>query len=417
MDGISEGFADVGTLRIFYGAAGEGQPVICLHGTGPGASGLTNFARNVDALAACYRVVVPDLPRFGRSSKVVVTEPRLDYLSAVIRGFMDALGIDRAHFVGNSMGGQAALKLAIDSPERVGHLVLVAPAPLRHSTFSPMPAEAVRQIAEYYQGDGPSREKMRLLLHSLVYDKAAITEELVDQRYAASVAPDVLAVNRGPHWAVQSLDDQLERATAPTLLVWGIDDRASPSTRRSRCCAGFPMPGCMRSPAAGTQYSSSTRTSSTGSSLTSCPIRIERARPGSTGRPMRQSGEPREGKMDIAAAYACSHTGLMTTRRCQAAAADSDPVFAAFDEVAEQLRDLNPDAIVMIGTDHLQAYSLAQLPAYSIGVGPVAQGKGDAGQSSCSVPVHQQLAQAILGGAIERGFDLCSNTTEVRNAT
>lgn len=228
MDGISEGFADVGTLRIFYGAAGEGQPVICLHGTGPGASGLTNFARNVDALAACYRVVVPDLPRFGRSSKIVVTEPRLDYLSAVIRGFMDALGIDRAHFVGNSMGGQAALKLAIDSPERVGHLVLVAPAPLRLSTFSPMPAEAVRQIAEYYQGDGPSREKMRLLLHSLVYDKSAITEELVDQRYAASVAPDVLAVNRGPHWAVQSLDDQLERATAPTLLVWGIDDRASP---------------------------------------------------------------------------------------------------------------------------------------------------------------------------------------------
>lgn len=228
MSEMREQFAAVGDLKIFYAEAGAGDPVICVHGTGPGASGVSNFAANIDALAERFRVIVPDLPRFGRSSKVVITEPRLDYLSGVIRGLMGALGLGSAHFVGNSMGGQAALKLAIDSPERVGRLVLVAPAPLRHSVFTPMPADAVRQISGYYQGEGPSREKMRLLLTSLVHNPAVVTQELIDQRYAASIEPEVLAVNSGPPWAVQSLDGELVRATAPALLVWGIDDRASP---------------------------------------------------------------------------------------------------------------------------------------------------------------------------------------------
>lgn len=228
MTAIAERSAQVGELTIGYGEAGEGEPLICLHGTGPGASGVSNFARNIGPLSERYKVIVPDLPRFGRSSKVVITEPRLDYLSRVIRGLMDAVGVNRAHFVGNSMGGQAALKLAIDAPERVGRLVLVAPAPLRHSVFTPMPADAVRQIAGYYQGEGPSREKMRRLLTSLVHDPALVTDELLDQRYTASIDPEVLAANAGPPWAVQSLDGELEQATAPALLVWGIEDRASP---------------------------------------------------------------------------------------------------------------------------------------------------------------------------------------------
>lgn len=110
--------------------------------------------------------------------------------------------------------------------------------------------------------------------------------------------------------------------------------------------------------------------------------------------------------MDVVGAFACSHTGLITTRRDLADREDSEPVFAAFAEAASQIEALDPDVIVIIGTDHLQAYSLAQLPAYSIGVGPAAQGCGDAGQPDCAVPVHQPVAQHILAGAVERGFDL-----------
>ena len=111
--------------------------------------------------------------------------------------------------------------------------------------------------------------------------------------------------------------------------------------------------------------------------------------------------------MDLVGAFACSHTGLMMTRRELAADTDSGPVFAAFDDLAGQIGALDPDVIVIIGTDHMQAYSLAQLPAYSIGVGAVARGRGDAGIPACTVPVHQATAQHLLAGAIDRGFDLC----------
>ena len=221
-------FAQAGDVRIHYGDAGEGHPVICLHGTGPGANAWANFRLNAGALADRHRALLVDLPRFGRSEKVVVRGPRLDYLSGVIRAFMDALGIARAHFVGNSMGGQAAIKVAIDAPERVGRMVLVAPAPIGHSVFAPMPTETVRMIADYYAGAGPSYEKMRLLMRSLVYDPASLSEAAIRERYEASIAPEVVAANKGPHWAHQSLEHELDRARCPTLLVWGQDDRASP---------------------------------------------------------------------------------------------------------------------------------------------------------------------------------------------
>jgi 4,5:9,10-diseco-3-hydroxy-5,9,17-trioxoandrosta-1(10),2-diene-4-oate hydrolase len=221
-------FAQAGAVRIHYGEAGAGPPVICLHGTGPGADAWTNFRLNAGALADHHRTLLVDLPRFGRSEKVVVKGPRLDYLSGAIRAFMDALGLERAHFVGNSMGGQVALKLAIDTPERVGRMVLVAPAPIGHSVFGPMPTETVRMIADYYGGEGPSYEKMRLLMRSLVYDPASLSEEVVRARYQASVDPETIAANKGPHWAHQSLEHELDRARCPVLLVWGQDDRASP---------------------------------------------------------------------------------------------------------------------------------------------------------------------------------------------
>ncbi len=221
-------FAQAADVRIHYGEAGTGPPVICLHGTGPGANAWANFRLNAGALAERHRTLLVDLPRFGQSEKVVVRGPRLDFLSGVIRGFLDALGIERAHFVGNSMGGQVAIKLAIDTPERVGRMVLVAPAPIAHSVFASMPTETVRMIADYYGGDGPSYEKMRLLMRSLVYDPARLSEDAIRERYEASIAPEVIAANKGPHWAHQSLEHELERAQRPTLLVWGQDDRASP---------------------------------------------------------------------------------------------------------------------------------------------------------------------------------------------
>jgi pimeloyl-ACP methyl ester carboxylesterase len=119
------------------------------------------------------------------------------------------------------------MKLALDRPELVDRIVVVGSNALSRTPLSPLPAEGVRLIAAYYQGDGPTRDKMRTLLLSLVHDPARITDELVERRYEASIDPEIVAVN-GTHWPRQSLDDSLARLKSPTLIVWGQDDRASP---------------------------------------------------------------------------------------------------------------------------------------------------------------------------------------------
>ncbi|MBI3457577.1 MAG: alpha/beta hydrolase, partial [Candidatus Rokubacteria bacterium] len=65
-------FVQAADVRVHYGEAGEGHPVICLHGTGPGANAWANFRLNAGALADHHRTLLVDLPRFGRSEKVVV---------------------------------------------------------------------------------------------------------------------------------------------------------------------------------------------------------------------------------------------------------------------------------------------------------------------------------------------------------
>ena len=110
--------------------------------------------------------------------------------------------------------------------------------------------------------------------------------------------------------------------------------------------------------------------------------------------------------MEIVGAFACSHAGLIVARRDRAPAEQRDRVFGAYRAVQEAITRLRPDALVVVATDHLQAFPLSGVPAFSVGVGPVATGLGDGGLPPCAVPVHQELAQAILYGCIERGVDL-----------
>ena len=124
---LSERTVTVAGKPIFVSETGTGPPVVLLHGGGPGASGLSNYSRNIEALAAHFRVVVPDMPGYGRSVKGVAHDDPFGYLADMIRGLIDELGIDTAHFVGNSYGGAAALRLALDTPHRVAKLVLMGP--------------------------------------------------------------------------------------------------------------------------------------------------------------------------------------------------------------------------------------------------------------------------------------------------
>jgi aromatic ring-opening dioxygenase catalytic subunit (LigB family) len=110
--------------------------------------------------------------------------------------------------------------------------------------------------------------------------------------------------------------------------------------------------------------------------------------------------------MEIVGAFACSHAGLIVARRDRAPAAQRDRVFGAYRAVQEEIVRLRPDALVVVATDHLQAFPLTSVPAFAIGVGPIATGLGDAGVPPCTVSVHQGLARAVLDGCMTRGVEL-----------
>jgi aromatic ring-opening dioxygenase catalytic subunit (LigB family) len=110
--------------------------------------------------------------------------------------------------------------------------------------------------------------------------------------------------------------------------------------------------------------------------------------------------------MEIVGAFACSHAGLIVARRDRAPAAQRERVFGAYRTVQEEIARLRPDALVVVATDHLQAFPLTGVPAFAIGVGPIAAGLGDGGLSPCTVSVHQSLARAVLDGCMARGVEL-----------
>jgi pimeloyl-ACP methyl ester carboxylesterase len=214
-------------VRVHYNEVGSGPALICIHGGGPGANSWSNFSTNVDSFAKQYRVLLLDLPQFGKSEKVNIEGPRLTYHARVVRDFMDALKIDRAFFVGNSFGGQTAIKTAIDYPDRVRAFVIIGSAPVLHSIFTPMPLEGVKLIGNYYRGEGgPSIDKMRQVLRALVFDHSAVTEEVVRERYEASIDPELIRINSGAPAPRQDLTPEFPKVKAPALVVWGLDDRA-----------------------------------------------------------------------------------------------------------------------------------------------------------------------------------------------
>lgn len=237
-DGVTERMVPIGAREIFLTEAGAGDPVVLLHGGGPGATGMSNFSRNIEALVgAGFRVLVPDLPGYGRSTKGIDRDDPFGDLALAVRGLLDAVGVDRAHLVGNSYGGAAGLRLALDRPDRVDRLVLMGPGGI--GTTRALPTAGLSKLLGYYGGDGPSREKVEdFIRHYLVAPGTDVPDDLIDVRFAASVDPEVIAdppLRRpsGPG-ALRTLlrmdlsrDRRLATCQVPTLVLWGSEDRVN----------------------------------------------------------------------------------------------------------------------------------------------------------------------------------------------
>ena len=233
----TENTISVGRRQIFVTEAGAGDPVVLLHGGGAGATGASNYARNIDTLAGRFRVIVPDMPGYGRSSKDIDHDDPFGDLASAIRGLLDELGLDQAHLVGNSYGGAAALRLAMDRPDKVGRLILMGPGGI--GTTRALPTTGLNSLLNYYGGEGPTRNKLESFIRNyLVYDGAAVPDALIDVRYEASIQSEVVAnppLRRpsGPK-ALRILvrmdltrDRRLRKVQAPTLVIWGTDDKVN----------------------------------------------------------------------------------------------------------------------------------------------------------------------------------------------
>lgn len=213
------------------------EPVILLHGGGPGVTGASNFVRNVGPLAEHFRVIVPDLVGYGESSKNLDRSDPFGSLADGVRGLCDELGLAEATFVGNSYGGAAALRLALDTPDRVTRLVLMGPGGI--GTTKALPTPGLNSLLDYYKGEGPTRAKLAEFVRGyLVHDPNTVTEEMLENRWTESTRADVVAnppLQRPSGksalktlWKMDLLrDKRLRWLKTPTLVLWGTHDRVN----------------------------------------------------------------------------------------------------------------------------------------------------------------------------------------------
>lgn len=219
-------FVTIAGIRLHYQEAGRGQPVICIHGAGPGSNAPMSFAPNVEPLSRHFRIILYDMPQFGKSEKVVLTEGRLQFNARILKGFVAALDLGKTHIIGNSVGGQVGLKFGLDFPELLDRLIILGSGAMP-PLFAPYPVEGVKLINAYYKGSGPSREKLRDLMATNVYDASILSEETLEARFQASIDPETVELfgKKQRDLPRENLGPDLPRLKAKLLTVWGMDDR------------------------------------------------------------------------------------------------------------------------------------------------------------------------------------------------
>ncbi|MEU6352736.1 alpha/beta fold hydrolase [Streptomyces sp. NPDC047072] len=232
-DTLRELKTDEGTLR--YHEAGDGPPLLMLHGSGPGVTGWRNYGDNLPVFAEHFRCLALEFPGFGVSDPTD-ENPMAAAPKAVLR-FLEGLGLDRVDVIGNSMGGFVAAGLAVGNPTLFRRIVTVGG--VGRNILSPAPSEGLNLLVEF--AEDPTRDNLVQWLRSMVHDPKLLTEELIEQRWASATEPATLEASRRIYGrramaamtAAQAASDQpiwalLHKIAAPTLLTWGRDDRVTP---------------------------------------------------------------------------------------------------------------------------------------------------------------------------------------------
>lgn len=214
----------VGGVRTRVLRAGSGEHVVLLHGT---SGHLEAFVRNVPALAEKFTVHALDMLGHGYTDSPG-GDLRIPRYVRHVLDYLDHHDIERAHLIGESLGGWVAGRLAADHPDRVGRLILVAAG---GTVANPKVMDRIRtstRAAVTSDDRGLTRSRLELLM----YDKENVSDELVDVRHAVYHRPEFVA-NIDHLLCLQDMAkrtedlltaEQMARISAPTLIVWGAQN-------------------------------------------------------------------------------------------------------------------------------------------------------------------------------------------------
>ena len=226
---IKSNYIKAGEINTHYLVAGEGPAIILLHG---GGNDWREWKLNIGPLSECYSVYVPDLPGFGVSDK-----PKADYtviyFVSFLSHFAEALGLEQFSLVGNSLGGGIALGFALEFPNKVEKLVVVDSLCLGRGIRFLARLAALSFLVKSWMK--PSKGRIRRGLRKAIYNRQLITEGLVDELYQMQSIPGAKEAQLSIARSLMSLRgqrtvflDRLPEIMAPTLIIWGKQDRILP---------------------------------------------------------------------------------------------------------------------------------------------------------------------------------------------
>lgn len=220
-----------GTLS--YLDVGSGSPLVLIHGYG---AGVWVWEKQIEVLSQHYRVLALDLIGHGFSDRPRIPYTPETYIRSV-RDFLEGVGVQKASFIGNSMGGGIAWALTILFPEWVDKLVLIDAVPpdvlhhVQNESFRALIATTKVPLLTRWVIASRSRRSVRWVLEECLYDRSLIREEILEHQY------NLLRI-KGTTWVLYStlvhaheglkFQESLPRVSCPTLLIWGEEDEVLP---------------------------------------------------------------------------------------------------------------------------------------------------------------------------------------------
>ncbi|MDY7218050.1 alpha/beta hydrolase [Denitrificimonas sp. JX-1] len=214
-------------LTLHYLDIGNGPVVVWLHGSGPGASGFSNFKGNYPAFdSAGFRNIVIDLPGFGRSDKPDDVNYDLAFFVENLRLLLDNIGVETCTLLGNSLGGAIALGYTLDHSERVDNLILMAPGGIEErETYFEM--DGIKRMVEVYAQGPMGVEQMRQVMSLQLFDPSQLPESLLEERAAVAVTQPA---NLFSTMMVPNMTERLHEIKCPILGFWGTNDNFNPAS-------------------------------------------------------------------------------------------------------------------------------------------------------------------------------------------